>query len=79
MNKVLLLRWLHLVIKSAFFLLGAVERQDCEICNKLQGVFDSHGELAYVELHKNCYYSYTSKDDIKNPVSSPFLADVNFE
>jgi len=47
----------------------AVECHDCEICDKLQGILDSHGELAYVELHKSCYCSYIFKDHIKKPVS----------
>ena len=43
----------------------AVERHDCEILDKLQGVLDYHGEQASVELHKSCYCSCTSKDHIK--------------
>ena len=38
----------------------AVERHDCEIRDKLQGILDSHGEQASVELHKSCYCLYTS-------------------
>ena len=47
----------------------AVEHRDCEIRDKLQGVLDSHGKQASVELHKSCYCSYTSKDHIKKLVS----------
>ncbi len=41
----------------------AVERHDLEIRDKMQDI------LASVQLHKNCYCSYTSKDHIKNLAS----------
>ena len=60
----------------------AVERHDYEIHDKLQGVLDSHGQQASVELHKNCYCSYTSKDHIKKLVSrkrKAIQADIGLE
>ena len=50
---------------------SAVERHDCEIRDKLQGVLDSHGEQASVELHRSCYSLYTSKDHIKKQRGKP--------
>lgn len=36
-----------------------------EICDKLKSILKSQGEQASVNLHKNCYCSYTSKEHIK--------------
>ena len=47
----------------------AVERHDLEIRDKMQDILNSQGEQASVQLHKNCYCSYTSKDHIKNLAS----------
>jgi len=47
----------------------AVERGDHKLHDKLQSILISHGEQTSVELHKNCYCSYTSKDHIKKLVS----------
>ena len=47
----------------------AVERHDLEIRDKMQGILNSQGEQASVQLHKNCYCSYTSKDHIKKLAS----------
>ncbi len=43
----------------------AVERGDDETLDKLQTIFNSHGEQATVVLHKSCYCSYTSKEHVK--------------
>ncbi len=43
----------------------AVERGDDETLDKLQTIFNSHGEQATVVLHKTCYCSYTSKEHVK--------------
>ena len=35
----------------------------------MQAILDSQGEQASVELHKNCYCSFTSKDHVKKLVA----------
>ena len=45
------------------------ERHDDETHSKLQAILDSQGEQASVQLHKNCYCSFTSKDHIKKLVA----------
>ncbi len=47
----------------------AIERHDDATCSKIQAVLDSQGEQASIDLHKNCYCSYTSKDHIRNLVA----------
>jgi len=44
----------------------AVKHGDHELHDKLQSILDSR---ASIELHKNCYCSYTSKDHIKKLAS----------
>ena len=43
----------------------AFHRQDDEMRITVQAVLDSQGEQASVEMHKNCYCSYTYKEHIK--------------
>jgi len=47
----------------------AAERHDDETRDKLLTILNSQGEHASVELHKNCYCSFTSKDHIKKLVT----------
>ena len=47
----------------------ATERHDDETRSKVQAILDSQGEQASVQLHKNCYCSFTSKDHIKKLVA----------
>ncbi len=42
-----------------------LERGDDETLDKLQTIFNSHGEQATVVLHKSCYCSYTSNEHVK--------------
>ena len=48
---------------------SSILRHDDETRNRMQAIFDSQGEQASVELHKNCYCSFTSKDHIKKLVA----------
>ena len=43
----------------------AFQRLDDEMRTTVQAVLDSQGEQASMEMHKNCYCSYTSKEHIK--------------
>ena len=43
----------------------AIERRDNESLAKMQGNLDSQGPEVSVELHKNCYCTFTSKEHIK--------------
>ncbi len=45
------------------------ERHDNETQSRVQAILDSQGEQASVEVHKNCYCSFTSKDNIKKCVA----------
>ena len=47
----------------------AIERHDSVTRSKMQLVLDSQGEHASVQLHKNCYCSFTSKDHIRREVA----------
>ena len=48
---------------------SSILRHDDETRNRMQAIFDSQGEQASFELHKNCYCSFTSKDHIKSLVA----------
>ena len=39
----------------------AIERQDDEAREKIQAILESQGDQVSLQLHKNCYCSYTSK------------------
>lgn len=43
----------------------ATERHDNKTGNLMQGILDSQGEKTSIQLHKNCYCSYTSKRHMK--------------
>ncbi|MCG7883058.1 MAG: hypothetical protein JAY96_15870 [Candidatus Thiodiazotropha endolucinida] len=43
----------------------ALQRQDDELRSAVQAILDTQGENASMEMHKNCYCSYTSKVHIK--------------
>ena len=47
----------------------ATERQDDETRRRMQSILDSKGEQASVELHKNCYCSFTSKNNVQRCVA----------
>ena len=53
----------------------ATERHDNESRSKVQAILDSQGEHASVEVHKNCYCSFTSKDNIKKFVAKKRKGD----
>ena len=42
----------------------ATERHDNETHSRVQAILDSQGEHASVEVHKNCYCSFISKDNL---------------
>ena len=43
----------------------AFQRKDDEMQTGMQEVLDLHGEQSSIEMHTNCYCSYTSKEHIK--------------
>lgn len=55
----------------------ATERHDNETRSRVQAILDSQGEQASVEVHKNCYCSFTSKDNIKKFVAKKRKGDFD--
>ena len=47
----------------------AIERHDDATRSNIQAILDIQGEQASIDLHKNCYCSYTSKDHIRHLVA----------
>lgn len=47
----------------------AMEQYDDVIGNRFQAILDSQEEKASVELHTNCYCSFTSKDHVNKLVT----------
>ena len=43
----------------------ALQRKDDDMQTRMQTILDSQGEQSLIEMHKNCYCSYTSKEHIK--------------